>query len=102
MIFKPGHFMNGSSSCIDLIFCSNVNLKKNCGVEHLLYEKCHRNIIYESLNFNIYLPLPFYRSVWDFQNAKIEYIQKIKKSIYSKNQYQNLTGQGFPQFQRKL
>ena len=33
MIDKPTHYNNGSSSCIDLIFSLNVNLKKNCGVE---------------------------------------------------------------------
>ena len=33
MIDKPTHHINDSSSSIDLIFSSNVNLSKNCGVE---------------------------------------------------------------------
>ena len=33
MIDKPTHYNNESSSCIDLIFSLNVNLKKKCGVE---------------------------------------------------------------------
>ena len=33
MIDKPTHYINESSSCIDLIFSSNVNLTKTCGVE---------------------------------------------------------------------
>ena len=54
MINKPTHFINESSSCIDLILSSNVNLTKNCGVEQSLYKAYHHNII---LNFNIRLPL---------------------------------------------
>ena len=39
MIDKPTHYINeSSSSCIDLIFSSNVNLTKNCGVGQSLYE----------------------------------------------------------------
>ena len=56
MADKPTHFVNESSSCIDLIFSSNVNLTKNCGVEQSLYKKCDHNIIYGTLNFNIPLP----------------------------------------------
>ena len=33
MIDKPTHYVNESSTCIDLIFSSNVNPTKNCGVE---------------------------------------------------------------------
>ena len=58
MFDKPTRFINESSPCIDLIFSSNVNLPKKCGVEQSLYEKCHHSIIYGTLNFNIPLPLP--------------------------------------------
>ena len=76
MIDKPTHFINESSSCIDLIFSSNVNLTKNCGVEQSLYEKCHPNIIYGALNFIIPLHPPYFREIWDFKSANIECIQK--------------------------
>ena len=56
MIDKPTHYINNSSSCIDLIFSTNVNLTKNCRFEQSLYEKCHR-----TLNFNIPLPPPYFR-----------------------------------------
>ena len=36
MINKPTHYINQSSSSIDLIFSENVNLTKNCGVEQSL------------------------------------------------------------------
>ena len=60
MIDKPTHYINESSTCIDLIFSSNVNHKKNCGVEQSLYKKCHHNIIHGTLNFDIPLPPPSY------------------------------------------
>ena len=80
MIDKPTHYINESSSCIDLIFSSNVNLAKNRGVEQSLYETCHHNIIYGTLNFNISLTLPYFREIWDYKNANTECIQK---SIYN-------------------
>ena len=55
MIDKPTHYINESSSCIDLIFSSNVNLTKNCGVEQSLYKACHHNIIYGTPNFAMVL-----------------------------------------------
>ena len=78
MINKPTHFINESSSCIDLIFSSNTSFVKNCGSgsKLLIYEKCHHNIIYRTLNFNISLPPLYYRDVWDYKHANTESIQK--------------------------
>ena len=52
MIGKPSEYINDSSSFIDLIFFSNVNLSKNCGVEQSLYKTCYYNIIYGLIWFN--------------------------------------------------
>ena len=57
MIDKPTHYINESSSFIDLILFSNVNLTKNYGVEQSLYKKCHHNTIYGTLNFNVLVSL---------------------------------------------
>ena len=89
MIDKPTHFINESSSCIDLIFSSNVNLTKNCGVEQSLYKSCHHNIIYGTLNFNIALPLPYFREIWDFKSANIECIQKSINNFDWARAFQN-------------
>ena len=69
IIDKPTHYINKLSSCIDLIFSSNVNLTKKCRVEQSLYEKCYHNIIYKAPYFNIPLPPPYYRDLWDFKSA---------------------------------
>ena len=75
MINKPTHFSNESSSCIDLIFSSNISLVKTRGSELSIFEKCHHNIIYGTLNFDVLL-LPCYRDVWDYKHANTENIQK--------------------------
>ena len=79
IIDKPTHYINESSLCIDLVFSSNVNLTKNCRVEQSLYETCHHNIIYGTLNFNYLFSPPYFREIWDYKNGNIECIQK---SIY--------------------
>ena len=87
MIDKSTHYINGSSSCINLIFSSNVNLRKNSGVEQSLYETCHHNIIY--INFNIPLPPPYFREIWDYKNENIEYIQKLIYNFDCTRDFQN-------------
>ena len=76
IINKPTHFINESSSCIDLIFSSNTSFVKNSGSVASIYEKCDHNIIYETLNFDIVLPPPYCRDVWDYNHANSETIQK--------------------------
>ena len=56
VINKPTHFINGTSSCIDLIFSSNVRFIRNYGIAQSIYEKCHYNIIYGTLDFNVLQP----------------------------------------------
>ena len=80
MIDKPTHYINELSPYIDLIFSSDVDLTKNCGVEQLLYETSHHNTIYGTLYFNTPFYLPYFREIWDYRNANIECIQK---SIYN-------------------
>ena len=69
MIGQLTHVMNGKSSCIDLLFTTNSKLPCDVGVERTIYNKCHHNIIYRSLNLNIPLPTPYYREVWNYKNT---------------------------------
>ena len=55
--------MKDKSSCIDLLFTTNSKLLCDVGVKQTIYNKCHHNIIYDSLNLNIPLPPPYYREV---------------------------------------
>ena len=68
MINTPTHFTNGSSSCFDWIFSSNMSYSTT-GMEQLIYDKCHQ--MYGKLNFNIPLPTPYYRKIWNYKMASI-------------------------------
>ena len=75
-IHKPNHFLNNSSSCIDLIFCNNLNLPSNYGVDLSLFEKCHHNIIFGKISIRILLPPSHICKVWDYSRADTKKIQK--------------------------
>ena len=64
-----------SSSCIYLIFASN-STYLTTGIEQSIYHKCHHNIIYGKLNFDIPLPPPYYRKIWDYKKANTEAIKR--------------------------
>ena len=44
IISEPSDIMNNSFSCIDLIFCNQVNLITDCGVLSSLHSNGHRKI----------------------------------------------------------
>ena len=76
LLNKPTHFMNGTSSCIYLIFSSNVSFIRNYGIEQSIYEKCRHKITYGTPDFNVPLPPPYYRQIWNYENVDTESIQK--------------------------
>ena len=59
IINQPTHIVNNSLSCIDLIFCNNMNLISNFGVDFSIFEKCHHNKAVNLLiginHFQVYL-----------------------------------------------
>ena len=73
-INKPTHFTNISSSCIDLIFPSNTTYLTT-GIEQY-FDKCHHNIIYEKLHFDMPIPAPYYRKIWGYKKSKTEVIKR--------------------------
>lgn len=60
----------------DLGLSSDFNITSNCWIEKTIYEKYHHDIIYGTLSFNVSLTTPYYREIWDLDNAKTENIQK--------------------------
>ena len=62
-IGQPTHITNDKPPYIDLLFTTNSKWLCDVGAEPTIYNKCHHNIIYVSLNFNIPLPPPYYREV---------------------------------------
>ena len=94
LIKKPTHFINGTSSYIDLIFSSNVSFIRNYGIKQSIYEKCH-HITYGTLDFNVPLPPTYYREIWDYKNTDTDSIQKAisnfdwSKAFRNKNTNEN-------------
>ena len=77
LINQPTHFVNKTSSCINLIFSSDLNITKNCGIEKTIHEKCHHDIIYGTWkNLDVPLSPPYYREIWDYKHGNTENIQK--------------------------
>ena len=87
-INKPTHFTNVSSSCIDLIFASNTTYL-NTGIEQSVYDKCRHSTIYGKLNFDIPLPAPYYRKLWDYKKANTEAIQRAISAFNWDMAFQN-------------
>ena len=55
IIDEPTHIVNSSTSCIDLIFCTNTSVISKRGVDVSIFEKCHYNIIVGKTD--IFVPL---------------------------------------------
>ena len=81
IINKPTHIVNNWSSCIDLIFCNNLNLLSNYSVDLSLFEKCQHNIIFGKINIRIHLPPSYDRDVWEYSSANTKNIQKAVRNF---------------------
>ena len=84
LIDQPTHITKEPSSCIGLIFTSNPSFISASGVELSLYEKCHHNLIYGKINFNVPLLPPYVwniREVWNYKKAKVANIQQSVSGI---------------------
>ena len=46
------------------------------GVDYLLHENCHNQIIYAKFNLEIYYPPPYEWEIWHYEKAKVENIRK--------------------------
>ena len=79
MINKPTYFINRTSSCNDLIFSPNMSFIRIYGIEQSIYEKCHHNITYDTLDFSVPLPPPYYREIWDYKTLTL--IQKANSNV---------------------
>ena len=65
------------------------------GIEPSIFEECIHSITQGSPDFNVPLPLPYYREIWDYKNAYTESIQKAisnldwSKAFRNKNANEN-------------
>ena len=77
IIGQPTHIVNDILSCIDLLFTTNSKLLSDVGVKQTIYDKCHHNIIYKSIN--LYMPF-LHLAVGKFAMTKtqIRYIYSMQ------------------------
>ena len=80
---QPTHILHNSSSCIDLLFTSPLNLVMESGVHSSLHSNCHHQIISARFNLKMYYPPPM--------NVKSGIIKKWILIWFSKR-FVNFTG----------
>ena len=66
LIQKPTHILSNSSSCIDLVFTSQLNLVMESGVHSSLHENCHHQLAYAKFNLKVWYPPPYERKIWHY------------------------------------
>ena len=76
LINEPTHLLDSSSSCIDLIFTSKPNPVMESGVQPSLHSNCHHQLAFAKFNLSIYYPPPFERTVWYYNRANADLIQR--------------------------
>ena len=74
VINEPTHFLENSSSCIDLIIASQPNLIAESEVHPSLHQNCHHQVIYAKFNFKVHYPPPYEREVWHYKEADADLI----------------------------
>ena len=89
IISEPTHIMNNSFSCIDLIFCNQVNLITDFGVLSSLHPNCHHQLVYAKFDLNVYYPPPYERIIWRYNEANADHISRSLELFDWENAFLN-------------
>ena len=90
LIKEPTYILGNSSSCIDLIFTSHLNLVMKSGVHPSLHSNCHHQITYAKFNLKIHYPPTCEREIWHYQKANTDQIRKAIEQFSSDRSFKNL------------
>ena len=82
IIAKSPLAVSSSMSCIDLIFCTNLNVISKHSVDVSTFDKCHHDIIYGKINNGVNLPPIYVREAWNYRRTNVE---NSKKAISNFN-----------------
>ena len=74
-INDPTHIEN-SSSFIDVIFTSQLNLLVESGTQPSLHPNYHHQIIYAKFNLEVLYPPPYTREVWHYKDSNVDFIRR--------------------------
>ena len=61
---EPTHILEGSLSCIDLVFISQPNMVLNSGVHYSLHPYSHHQVVLGKFNLKVFSPSSYKRYVW--------------------------------------
>ena len=89
LIKEPTHIIGNSSSCIDLLFCSQPNLVMESGVHPSLHTSCHHQIIYAKFKLKIYYPPPYEREIWHYEAANTNAIKNAISEFFWERAFEN-------------
>ena len=76
MINNPIHISDTYSSCIDLIFTSQLNLVVESGIHPSLHPNCHHQIVFSKFSLKVQYPPLQYPQFWHYQEADTEIIRR--------------------------
>ena len=82
MINEPTHLVEPSSSCIDPIFTSQPNLITESGVHLSLHPNSRQQNIFAKFNLEIHYPSPYFRDVWNYQDANTGLIRRATNMFH--------------------
>ena len=102
LIKEPTHIIRNSSSCIDLLFCSQPNLVMESGVHPSLHTSCHHQIIYPKFQLKIYYPPPYEREIWHYEAANTNAIKKCYSEFFWERAFENRSTDEKSQYLIKL
>ena len=86
---EPTYFIGDFSSCIDLIFTTQLNLIMESRVHSSLHANCHHHITFVKFNLKIHYPLPYEREVWHYQKANVDQIRQAISEFPWDNRFAN-------------
>ena len=81
IIAKSPLAVSSSMSCIDLIFCTNLNVISKHSVDVWTFDKCHHDIIYGKINNGVNFPPIYIHEVWNYRRTNVENSKKATSNF---------------------
>ena len=85
------HIISNSLYCIDLIFRNNPNIFSKHDVDISIFDKCHHNIIYGSVDIGVSLQFSYTRDVWNYSRANVTHTQQSIIAFDLTKTFENLS-----------
>ena len=63
---EPTFLTSNSSTCIDLIFKTQINSVMISGIHSPLHTNCHHQIVFAKINLKVCYPPPYECEIWHY------------------------------------